>query len=35
MLDGLATLTHSHRVRIKALLHSIEQMRTHPAKAPG
>ncbi|SHK60863.1 hypothetical protein SAMN05444321_0032 [Bradyrhizobium lablabi] len=26
MLDGLATLAHGERVRIKALLHSIEQM---------
>jgi hypothetical protein len=26
MLDGLATLAYSEWVRIKALLHSIEQM---------
>jgi hypothetical protein len=34
MLDGLATLAHSEWVRIKALLHSIEQMLMRSPRNP-
>jgi hypothetical protein len=33
MLDGLATLAHGERVRIKVLLHSVEQMFVLPPDA--
>ena len=32
MLDGLAALAHGQRVRIKAMLHSIEQMLRAPTE---
>src|SRR5271156_5123695 len=35
MLDCLATLAHSERVRIKALLHSVEQMLMLPSWKPS
>ena len=35
MLDGLAALAHGQRVRIKALLHSIEQMLVLPPRNPS
>jgi hypothetical protein len=35
VLDSLATLAHSERVRIKALLDSVEQMLVLPSRDPS
>jgi hypothetical protein len=35
VFDGLATLAHSQRISIKALLHSVEQMLVLPSGDPS